>query len=141
MQGDLKNYLDAMPIPEPSTGAAQRVVSQAKHTQQSGVGFWWRFNRFRAWFFQLHVRYVVMAAVVIFFAAIGRIGQMSPAVSDAEMLAQMDVLEEVDFAFDSWADDLTYSTVLPSDAAEENTPLEGIEFEFEHWADDVEWLS
>lgn len=108
MQDDVKQLLDQMEIPEPSTGAAQRVVSQARHMQQRG-SLWLRLRQWKAWLFQRQVRYMVMACVVVSFALIGMFGQADsptnptlnqPNSQSAAM--QPDPLDDIDFGIDDW---------------------------------------
>lgn len=136
MQDEFKNQLDAMDIPEPSTGAAQRVVSHARAMQQEGTGIWLRFNRFRTWLFQLHMRYIVMASVVLIFAVIGRIGQMP----NAQTMAQTDPLVGIEFAVEGWAEEAFFMAQdEPQPSAQE--VLEGIDFEIDDWSESVDWSS
>ena len=135
MQDEMKTALDAIEIPESSTGAAQRVVSQAKHMQQGGSGVLLRLRRFRAWFFQLHIRYVVMATVVMAFALIGRYGEYQK--QQMEMAA-IDPLDGVFFAIESW-DEGAFVFAEDTPVSMDLSPFEGVEFDIENWANDIDW--
>ncbi len=137
MQDDVKQFLERMDVPEPSVGAAQRVVSQAKYMQQNR-GLWMRFKHLRGWFLQTNVRYGVMATAVVALALLGTLASNPvPAPSEPPMqVATTDPLEGLDSGFAEFytADNSLFTqTESQPDSTPEATPdpLEGIDAGFE----------
>lgn len=110
MQDELQVRLERMRIPEPSTGAAQRVVSRAKHMQQTPSLWVWLAQK-RAWLKLPSVRYAVMAAVVLGVMATGWTSLLlhpsTPVPQQtAQVVDEMDLLIDITFDFEDWADSL-----------------------------------